>query len=153
MTKFFQFAIALDRGEGTSDQDRRRDHDAARRLALDDQIGANSEHRRLQYHTQDFGQGSESAGNVRGSALQRHHTAVRLAPTHAHAAGHSHRVDHFGVTAARFGKTVARDPRSNGFASRLAGENLGQDRERNQEDGAAERRYADPGWKTKARNR
>ena len=59
----------LDRSERPGDQDRGGDHDAARRLAVDDEVGADAEHAGLQRHAHHLGEGAEPARHVRGLLL------------------------------------------------------------------------------------
>ena len=59
----------FDRSERPGDQDRGGDHDAARRLVVDDEIGADAEHAGLQRHAHHLREGAEPARHVRGLLL------------------------------------------------------------------------------------
>ncbi len=79
----------LDRRQGPGDQDRARDHDAARRLALDHEVGADAEHQGLQGEPQHLGHGAEPAGDVRHAPLGHEVALARLGPEVARARGHA----------------------------------------------------------------
>ncbi len=66
------------------------------------------------------------------------------------AAAHAHRRDRLGVTTARFEKRVARHRELGGAAGRTAGFYLGHHRQRDEDDGASQRRKPDQVMKQEA---
>ena len=153
-TKPFQLRDReFDRSERPRGQDRRGDHDAARGLAVDDQIGADTEHRRLQQHAQHLGNGAEAAGDIRGALLMSQIARVGLAPARADALGHAHGVHDFRVAARAFGNAVALQRCTDGFLGCAAGQCVGEDRHGDQQKGTAQRDEADPGMKCEADRR
>ncbi len=67
----------LDRRQSARGQDRAGDDHAGRRLLLDDEIGADAKHRRLQRQAQHLGQRPETAGDVGGAQLRVEELGVR----------------------------------------------------------------------------
>ena len=117
---------------------------------MDDQIGADGEHRRLQHHAQDLGDRAEAARDVAHALLPIQIGMVRVLPALGDPAQHAHGDQRLGVAPAGFGKTVARDRETGRLFRRLAGQILGEHRQRDQDDRADQRGDADQRMKGKA---
>ena len=81
-----------------------RNDDARRRLLLNDEIGADTENRRLQDEPQHLGDRAEAAGHVGEALLRVGELRVCLAPAGAHPSRHAQGVKHLAVRPARFGE-------------------------------------------------
>jgi hypothetical protein len=90
----------IDRRERARAEDRARDDDACGRLLVDDEIGTDREHGRLQHHAHHLGDGAEPAGDVAGALVAGDVALVGLAPAFGEATGHAHGDQHLGVAAA-----------------------------------------------------
>ena len=126
----------VDRRERARAQDRAGDDDAGGCLLVDHKPGPHSEHGRLQEHAQYFRDRGKPAGDVAGLLLAGDEFPVGLAPARAQPAVHAHRNQRLGVASARFGETVTRDAEPDRLLARVARIDLGQYRERAQDDRA-----------------
>ena len=90
----------IDRRQRPRAQDRAGDDDAGGRFLVDDEIGADPEHRRLQHHAHHLGDGAEAAGDVAGALIAGQIFLVGLAPALGQPARHAHGDQHFGVAPA-----------------------------------------------------
>ncbi len=135
----------VDRGQRAGGQDGAGDDDARRCLLQDHQIGAHSQHGGLQQQAQHLGDGGEAAADVAHPAMARHVLPVGLGPARRHAAHHTHGHQRLGVAAAGFGKPVARCGKQRCLGAGCASQQLGEKRQHDENDAAAERRQADPG--------
>ena len=133
----------IDRRQRAGRQDRARDDDAGGRLLVDDEIGADREHGGLQHHAQHLGDRAEAAGDVARSLIADEIFFVGLAPALVHPAGHAHRHHHFGIATAGGGEIVALGRKPHRILRRLAGHELGDHRQPDQDDGADQRGHAD----------
>ena len=129
----------IDRRQRPGAEDRARDDDAGGGLLMDHQIGADREHRRLQHHAQHLGDRAEAAGDVAGALIARQIVLVGLAPAPGQPAGHAHRDQHFGVAPAGGGEVVAPRRQRHRLLGRRARQELGDQRQRHQDDGADQR--------------
>ena len=150
-TKPFQCAIARSTGASARAlEDRAGDDDAGGRLLVDDEIGADREHGRLQHHAQHLCDRAETAGDVAGALIAGEIFLVGLAPARGQPAGHAHRDQHFGVAAAglrrdRCAAPQAPSPRCAGWRDMNSVTSVSAD----QDDGADQRGDADQPWKAK----
>ena len=133
----------IDRRQRPRAEDRARDDDAGGGFLVDHEIGADREHRRLQHHAQDLGDGAEAAGDVAGALIARQIGFVGLAPAPGQASGHAHRDQHFGVAPAGGGQIVAPRRQRHRLVGRRARQELGDQRQRHQDDGADQSGDAD----------
>ena len=140
----------IDRRQRAGAENRARDDDAGGGFLVDHEIGADREHRRLQHHAQDFGDGAEAAGDVAGALIARQIGLVGLAPALHQTSGHAHRDQHLGVAAAGGGQIVAPRGQRHRLLGRRARQELGDQRQRHQNDGAAQRGDAEQPVKRKA---
>ena len=140
----------IDRRQRPRTQDRARDDDAGGGFLVDHEIGADREHRRLQHHAHDLGDGAETAGDVAGALIARQIFFVGLAPALGQSARHAHRDQHLGVAPAGGGQIVATRREPHGLARRLARHEFGDDGERDQDDRADQRGQADHGMEGEA---
>ena len=126
----------IDRRQRPRAEDRARDDDAGGGFLVDHQIGTDREHRRLQHHAQDLGDGAETTGDVAGALIACQVDFVGLAPAPGQASGHAHRDQHFGVAPAGGGQIVAPRRQRHRIAGRLARQEFGDQGQRHQDDGA-----------------
>ncbi len=129
----------IDRRQRPRAQDRACDDDAGGRLLMDHEIGADREHRRLQGHAQDLGDGAKTARDVAGALVAFKIFFVGLAPAPGQPPRHSHRNQHLGVAAAGSGKIVAARRKPHRLTRRLPREKFGDQRQRHQDDRADQR--------------
>ena len=129
----------FDRSERPGHQDRGGDHDAARRLVVDDEVGADAKHAGLQRHAHHLGEGTEPARHVRGLLLMREVLPVGLPPHLTDASCHAHGMHDLGVAARALADAITLrcclDRRLGG----LAGQDVGCDGETNEDQGTAHR--------------
>ena len=111
---------------------------------MDDQIGADGQHARLQNHAQDARGGAEIGGDVRRLLLRIKIFVVVGSPTRRQTPRHPHGLQHFGVAAAGLGKCQPCGAMARRVLARDAREHLRQQRERDKNDGAPERGEPDP---------
>ena len=116
----------FDRSERPGDQDRGGDHDAARGLVVDDEIGADAEHAGLQRHAHHLREGAETAGHVRGLLLMREILRVGLAPHQPEPSCHAHGMHDLRVAARAVADAVAQGCRLDRRLRGLAGQDIGQ---------------------------
>ena len=140
----------IDRRQRAGAQDRARDDDAGGGFLVDHEVGADREHRRLQHHAQDFGDRPEAAGDVAGALIARQIGLVGLAPAPGQASGHAHRDQHLGVAPAGGGEIVAPRRQRHRLLCRRARQELGDQRQRHQNDGAHQSGDAEQPVKRKA---
>ena len=140
----------IDRRQRPGAEDRARDDDAGGGFLVDHEIGADREHRRLQHHAQDLGDGAEAAGDVAGALIARQIGLVGLAPAPGQASGHAHRDQHFGVAPAGGGQIVAPRGQRHRLPCRRARQELGDQGQRHQNDGADQSGDAEQPVKRKA---
>ena len=140
----------IDRRQRAGTQDRARDDDAGGGFLVDHEISADREHRRLQHHAQDFGDRPQAAGNVAGALIARQIGLIGLAPAPGQPSGHAHRDQHLGVTPAGGGQIVAPRGQRHRLLCRRARQELGDQRQRHQNDGADQSRDAEQPVKRKA---
>ena len=139
----------IDRRQRPCAQDRACDDDAGGGFLMDHQISADTEHRRLQGHAHDLGNGAEASGDIAGALIARKIFFVGLAPAFGQAPGHSHRDQHFGIAPAGGGEIVAAGRQARRLARRRARHVLGHDGEGDQDDRADQRGQADHDVKRK----
>ena len=117
---------------------------------MDHKISAGREHGRLQHHAQDFCDRPQAAGNVAGALIARQIGLIGLAPAPGQASGHAHRDQHLGVAPAGGGQIVAPRGQRHRLLCRRARQELGDQRQRHQNDGADQSRDAEQPVKRKA---
>ncbi len=139
----------IDRRQRSRAQDRTRDDDAGGGFLVNDQIGTDREHGRLQGHAHDFGDRAETSRDVAGALIARKIVLVGFAPAPGQAPGHPHRHQHLGVSPARGGEIVAPRRQAHRLTRRRARLELGDDGERHQDDGADQRGEADHDMESK----
>ena len=124
----------VDRRQGTTRQDRARDYDAGGRLLLDDEIGADAEHRRLQRHAQHASGRAQATGDVVHPLLLREVLAAEIEPAAAQRFGHSHCGEHVCVAPADFRQPAAQGCLRGGGFDGAARQEFGRERQRDQDD-------------------
>ena len=133
----------FDRRQGTRGQDRARDDDAGRGLLVDHQPRADAEHARLQRHAQHLGEPAEPGRDVGGALLGGHVVLIAVAPQGAQPARHAHRMDGFGVAPVRLGQAVATAGMKRRLGRWFARHDLGEQRDRDEDQSAGGRHDAD----------
>ena len=132
----------IDRRQRPRAQDRACDDDAAGRLLMDHQIGADRQHRRLQHHAQHLGDRTEAARHVAGALIAGQIALVGFGPALGQPSGHAHRDQHFGVAPAGRRQIVAARRQRHGILGRLARHQFGDHGQDHQNDGADQRGQA-----------
>ena len=112
----------IDRRERAARQDRACDHDAAGGLLLDDQIGADGKHARLERRAQRPAGRAEPACNVVGALLLRRGSSCRVRSSAQETARHAHGDNRFGIAPARLEQAAARGGLRGRVPDRRAGE-------------------------------
>ena len=140
----------IDRRQCTGAEDRSGDDDACAGLLLDDEISAHRKHDGLQQHPENLGDCAEATAEVTRLLLAVHVLPVRLIPSCGNAASHSHGDERLSIASARFRETVAHDGSLRRRLGGRAHEDLGEQRQRDQDDRAGERRKSDERMECKA---
>ena len=87
---------------------------------MDHQIGAKPQHRRLQHHAHDLGDGAVGAGDIGCADLMREMPLVEAAPRAVNALAHAERPDRLGIAAGRFAEGLPSGARGGSIAHRRA---------------------------------
>lgn len=103
----------------------------------------------MQQQAQNFRRGAEPAADVTGSPAGRDEIAIELVPMLGDAADHAHCRNRLGIAPACFEKRIARYGKLRGAAGRMAGLDLGNDRQSDENDGAEQRGQANESMKQK----
>ena len=141
-----QLAIAVSIGrERAAHHDRGGDHGAGGHFLADHEIGAQTEDHRLQQEPQHLRYAAEGAGDVAQAGDGRDVAVVDPCPTLSQRPGHSHRHDGLAAAALRLHHDLSACPRPARPRARGAAGAFGQQRHREQGDGADQRRHAEPG--------
>ena len=140
----------LDGRQRARAQDRARDDDAGRRLLLDNEIGADAEHRRLQGHPQHLRHRAEPARHIGRTLLRVHEVRIGRAPERPETPTHAHGLKNLGVADARQRQHVARCPALGRRLGRLTGAELGDEGDRDQKERPCDGSHADPEVKQEA---
>ena len=140
----------IDRRQSPRAQNRAGDDDAGRRLLVDHQPSADRENGRLQQQAQNFRRSAKPAADITGPPAGRDEIPVEHVPMLGDAADHAHCRDRLGVPPACFEKRIARHGELHRAAGRMAGLDLGNDRQSDENDGAEQSGQADQGMKQKA---
>ncbi len=104
----------------------------------------------MQHHAQDFCDRAQAAGDVAGALIARQIGFVGLAPALHQASGHAHRDQHFGVAPAGGGEVIAPRRQRHRLLRRRPRQELGDQRQRHQNDGAGQSGDAEQPVKRKA---
>jgi hypothetical protein len=91
----------LDRCQRAAHHDRRGDHDAARCMVRDHEIGADAQHPRLQHVTQHLRTRPQIGLHVGGADIFAQIAFIDLGPAHAEPLGHAERANDLGIALRR----------------------------------------------------
>ena len=133
----------LDRRERPGREDGAGDDDAGRRLSLDNEVGADRQHRRLQRHAQRAGEAAHAACDVARPLMGSDVTSSVLRPLPGEAADHAHRMQDLRIAAAGFGEAGAPAGERRDLDRRLADLDLGDEGDDDQDEGSDRRGEAD----------
>ena len=117
---------------------------------MNDEIGADAEHRRLQQEPYGFRHTTECADHIRRAAHGFEIGTVGFGPPRRQRAAHIHRRDGFGIAAIRFHQPAAHARLLVHFAGRRTAGLFGDDREPEQNQAAGKRGHAQPKMNEKA---
>lgn len=90
----------------------------------------------MQQQAQNFRHGAEAAADVTGPPAGRDEIPVEFVPMLGDAADHAHCGDRFGIAPACFEERITRHSELRRAAGRMAGLDLGNDRQSDENDGA-----------------
>ena len=139
----------FDRRQRASHHDRRRDHDAARGLVGHDEIGADTQHSRLQDVAQHFRAGAEIGVDVGRADIFLQIALVGLRPAGRQSIGHAKRANDLRIALRRVRQHLPLRVHLHRRLGRAARHPFGQHRHGNDRRGAEQRHEADQGVEQK----
>ena len=134
----------LDRGERATEQDRARDHAAAGQLAIQHQVGAESEDGDLDEQAQELGAADHDGATVACLRVPLEGAIIIGMPAPQERRQHTHGVHHLGVAQRRLTALLGGHPALVGLAQRRAHDDFAGQRERKQKCGAEQCQHAEP---------
>ena len=140
----------VDRRQRTRGQNGAGDDHPRGGLLIDNQIGTDPHHGRLQHHAQHARKGAQSGSHIGGSLVSIHVAHVGGVPTCGQAGRHGHSFNSFGISPAGLGKRQPVSPVHGRGLGRSARQYFSYERERDEHDRPRQRGGADPEVKGKA---